>query len=161
MSLFGKSKTLLWVLSNLVSGVMVLWSSRAFHLHAYLAGWGDASADKEQSVLWWICLVSLILFSISVVVSAVYSSRYRRSFLGGAAITGTLWWLSGLSATNYLGYLLLVGWFAQASVFGVHADLDWGTAPLCWMLGINLALYASVIALIPPGVCDRVLKRRS
>jgi len=35
------SKSLLLVLGNLVSVTMVAWSSRAFYLHADLAGWGD------------------------------------------------------------------------------------------------------------------------
>jgi hypothetical protein len=142
------SKSMFLIVGNLISGIMVLWSSRAFYFHAGLAGWGDASADREQYLLWWARLASLTVFAAFVVCSAFCSSRYRWSVLGGLAVTGLMWWVSGFSATKYLGWLLLVGWLVEAFSFGVHADTERLTVPLCWMLGFNAVLYASVIALI-------------
>jgi len=146
------SKSLLLVLGNLVSVTMVAWSSRASYLHADLAGWGDAAADKEQYFLWWARFISVILVGAAVILSALYSSSYRWSVIGGATVTGVSWWVSGISSFKWSGFLLLPGWFAQAVVFGVHADLERVTTPLCWMIGINTVLYATAIALISAGM---------
>jgi hypothetical protein len=141
----------LWLMLAIsASGMMTLWFSRAFYFHATLAGWGDPAADKQQSHLWWARLGSLALLVFSAIISAVCSSRFRWAILGGTIVTAAsaLAGLSKFAAARSLSFLLLPGWFAEASVFGVHADLSWLTTPLCWMLGINTALYALVVALI-------------
>jgi len=135
---------------------MVLWSSRAFYFHADLAGWGDAAADWEQYLLWWLRLVSVILFSVSLILSAVYSSRYRWSVLSGITITGLLWWVGGFSITKWLGSPLLIGWFIAAFTFGVHAEMSGFTVPFCWMLGFNAGLYALVFALTWPFAKEKL-----
>jgi hypothetical protein len=145
-----RSKSLLLIGGNLVSVAMVLWFSRAFYFHAGLAGWGDAAADREQYLLWWARLASVVVLFLVIVLSAKHYPRYRWSVLAGATITTALWLLGGFSVTKYLGSLLMMGWFGAALIFGVHADMSGLNAPLCWMLGFNTALYSSIIALIWP-----------
>ena len=157
MRLFGESKNLLLIFGNLASAMMVLWCSRSFYFHADMAGWGDAAADRQQRMLWWARMFSLIIFGASVILSAAYSSRYRWSVLVGAAVTGSLWWISKFQGMSYVSSLLLAGWFGEAAVFGVHADLSSMTTPLCWMLGFDTVLYASIISLMWPRPRGRVL----
>lgn len=153
MGLSNRSKNPLLTVGNLVSVAMVLWSSRAFYFHADLAGWGDAAADKEQYLLWWVRLISVVAFFVVIVLSAKHSSRYRWSVLGGTTVTAALWLIGRFSLTRYVGSLLLVGWFGAALIFGVHSDMESLSAPLCWMLGLNTALYSCIIGLIwPSGV---------
>ena len=152
-------KKLSLMFANMVSAMTVLWSSRAFYFHANLAGWGDAAVDKKQYFLWWARLISVIVFGAFVLLSAAYSSRYRWSVVGGTAITALLWWARGFSIAKWLGSLLLIGWFIAAFGFGVHAEMHGLTAPFCWMLGINTALYACIIAVVWPPHKEKLAAR--
>jgi hypothetical protein len=87
------SKSLLLVLGNLVSVTMVAWSSRAFYLHADLAGWGDAAADKEQYFLWWARFISVIIgrsrsHPLSALFLVLSMVCYRRSNCYGSVVVG-------------------------------------------------------------------------
>lgn len=148
MGLSIRSTNLLLIVAHFAAVAIVLWSCRAFYVHADLAGWGDAAADREQYLLWWVRLISVVALFVVIVVSAKHSSRYRWSVLGGAAITTGLWLIGGFSLTRYVGSLLLVGWFGTALIFGVHSDMESLSAPLCLMLGLNTALYSCIIELI-------------
>ena len=129
----------------LVSLIGALWFSRSYYSNSGNVGWGDPSADKNQSIFWWGTVISLAVLLLMVIVVAIRSERFRFAVMGAGTFSGMLMFVSQKPDLRYASWPLLPGMFATMMSFGVHADFQrW--ASLLWVFSTNTLLYAAMIS---------------
>jgi len=133
------------ILVAMISGTSALWFSRSYYFNANRVGWGDASADRSQTMFWWGAVISAGISLLLASITATRSKRFRIALAAAGTLTAALMFVSQRPSLSYMSRaLLLPGLFGWILAFGVHADLrKW--AGLLWVFGINTVFYAAIV----------------
>jgi hypothetical protein len=132
----------------LFSAGTALWFSRSYSLNAFDNAWGDPNFYSNLRFFLWGAVVSLVVLLLVVAFAAVRWRRIRLAVMSAIAICGTLMLVSTWSdrqVAQITAAPLLPGAFVGMMAFGVHSSPGKWVGFL-WVLGINVALYATIIA---------------
>jgi hypothetical protein len=132
----------LW-LGAIASGVIALWSSRAYYENRFNVGWGDAGANQYQRILWWSIAVSVVVFLFLVIALMICSKKLCVTLIPAAALCGIAMAMSRWTRFDDAGLVLIPGFYLAVLLFGVHADFSLGLQ-LGWFFGISTAIYTAV-----------------
>jgi hypothetical protein len=128
----------------LASGLSALWFSRSYYFNSDRVGWGDVSADRNQTLFWWGTAISVAVSLLLVIVTTIRSERFRLALGGAGTLTGIVMLLTQRPELRYAAVMLIPGIFAFMMAFGVHAGPDkW--VRFLWMFGVNTVFYTSII----------------
>lgn len=129
----------------LVWGIGSLWFSRSHFFNSDRVGWGDPSADRDQSLFWWGTVIGSATSLLMAMITGIRSAGFRFAVWSTATLMGILTLLAIKFSLKYAEVRLLPGLLAYGIAFGVHSDArNWIDS--LWLFWIHTVLYAAMVA---------------